>query len=182
MALSGRMSPWLSAWLSPARLLHMAFVLALALVAVSIEAAPLGHHADAWPSPDLVFCIVAYWSLRRPEAVPLIAVFALGLARDLLTDAPPGAGALTLVLASEALKAAARPLARRGVGAEWLAVAGVFAALLIAQWLMVLLVLAHPPYLVELGRQWLITLALYPLLAAVFRWLFRVRRRKAEEG
>lgn len=172
----------LPAWLSPARIANVAFVLVLSLVAVSIESAPLGLHADAWPSPDLVFCIVAYWSLRRPEAAPLIAVFGLGLARDLLTDNPVGGGALTLVLASEALKRAARPLSRRGVAAEWLAVAGAFAAMLIAQWLMVLLLLAHPPYLIEFGRQWLITLALYPLLAGIFRWLFQVRRPRAEEG
>lgn len=171
------------AWLSPARLAGMAFVLALGFVAVSVEAAPLGFAADAWPSPDLLFCIVAYWSLRRPEAVPLVAVFAAGLARDLLTDTPAGAGALTLVLAAEALKSAGRPLAHRGFGVEWLAVAGAFAAVELAQWLMVLLVLAHPPYLVELGQQWLITLALYPLLAGIFRWLFRVRRAKtAAEG
>ena len=172
----------LPAWLSPARLAHAAFVLALGFVAVSVEAAPLGFAADAWPSPDLLFCIVAYWSLRRPEAVPLILVFAAGLARDLLTDAPVGAGALALVLAAEGLKAAGPLLTHRGFGAEWLAVAGAFAAVELAQWLMVLLVLAHPPYLVELGQQWLITVAVYPLLAAVFRWLFQVRRAKAGEG
>jgi hypothetical protein len=114
--------------------------------------------------------------------VPLLAVFGAGLARDLLTDTPVGAGALTLVLAAEGLKAVGRPLTRRGFGAEWLSIGGAFAAILLAQWLMVLLVLAHPPYLLELCQQWLITLALYPLLAAVFRWLFRVRRAKAEEG
>ena len=172
----------LSAWLTPARLAHVGFVLALGFVAISIEAAPLGFEANAWPSPDLLFCIIAYWSLRRPEALPLIAVFAAGIARDLLTDAPIGAGALTLVLAAEGLKAAGRPLARRGFGAEWLAVGAGLAAVLLAQWLLVLLVLAHPPYLVELGQQWLITVAIYPLLAAVFRWLFRVRHTKAEEG
>lgn len=172
----------LPSWLFPARIVNVAFVLGLSFLAVSIESAPLGLHADAWPSPDLVFCIVAYWSLRRPDAVPLIAVFALGLGRDLLTDAPVGGGALSLVFASETLKATARPLARRGIATEWLAVAGAFAAVLIAQWLMVLLVLAHPPYLVDLGRQWLITLALYPLLAGVFRWLFQIRRPRAEGG
>jgi len=113
--------------------------------------------------------------------VPLIAVFAIGLARDLLTDTPVGAGALTLVLASEALKAVARPLALRGPWAEWLAICGGLAGVLLAQWLMVLLVLAHPPYLVELARQWLLTVLLYPALAGVFRWLFRVRRPRAEE-
>lgn len=171
-----------SAWLSPARLAHVGFVLALGLVAVSVEAAPLGFEANAWPSPDLLFCIIAYWSLRRPEAVPLLAVFAAGLGRDLLTDAPVGAGALALVLAAEGLKAVERPLTRRHFGAEWLTIGGALAVVLLAQWLMVLLVLAHPPYLLELFQQWLITLALYPLLAAVFRWLFRVRRAKPEEG
>lgn len=172
----------LPVWLTPARLANMAFVSVLALVAVSIESAPLGFRADAWPSPDLLFCIVACWSLRRPQAVPLLLIFGLGLARDLLTDLPAGAGALTLVLASEGLKAGADPLSRRGFGSEWLAVAGAFAAMLLAQWLMVLLVLAHPPYLVELGQQWLVTLALYPPLAALLRWPFGVRRAGAAEG
>lgn len=172
----------LAPWLSPARLAGVAFVLALGLVAIAVEAAPLGIAADAWPSPDILFCIIAFWSLRRPAAVPLLAVFAAGLARDLLTDAPVGAGALSLVLASEALKTGARTLARRGVGAEWLAVAGVFAATLVLQWLLVLLTLAHPAYLVELGRQWLVTLALYPLLGLTFRWLFQVRAAAREEG
>lgn len=172
----------LSAALAPARLAATGLVLALALVAVAIEAAPLGLPADAWPSPDILFCIVAYWSLRRPEAVPLVVVFAAGLVRDLLTDAPVGAGALTLVLAAEALKAAGRPLARRGAGAEWLAVSGALAAVLLAQWILVLLVLAHPAYLVELARQWLLTAALYPLLAAVFHWLLRIRRTNVEEA
>lgn len=172
----------LAPWLSPARLAGVAFVLALAFVAIAVEAAPLGIAADAWPSPDLLFCIIAFWSLRRPVAVPLLAVFAMGLVRDLLTDTPVGAGALGLVLAAEALKAAARPLARRGVGAEWLAVAGTFATMLLFQWLMVLLTLAHPAYLVDLGRQWLVTLALYPALGLTFRWLFQVRAPVREEG
>lgn len=172
----------LPAALAPARLAGIGFVLGLIFLAVTIEAAPLGFMADAWPSPDLVFCIVAYWSLRRPEAVPLTAVYAAGLVRDLMTDAPVGAGALTLVLASEVLKLTAGRLGRRGFGAEWLAVSGVLAAVLASQWLLVLLTLAHPPYLVELGRQWLLTMALYPALAAAFRWLVRVRRPRAETG
>ncbi|HUF87524.1 MAG TPA: rod shape-determining protein MreD [Thermohalobaculum sp.] len=172
----------LAAALAPARLAAIAFVLALGLVAVAVESAPLGLEAGAWPSPDLLFCIIAYWSLRRPDAVPLVAVFAAGLGRDLLTDAAVGAGALGLALAAEALKSAGRPLARRSPWAEWLAVAGTLAAMLLFQWLLVLLALTHPPYLVDLARQWLLTVALYPPLAAIFHWLLRIRRAPAEEG
>jgi len=164
--------------LAPARLFFIALMLTLGLLAIGLEAAPLGLSANAWPSPDILFCVVAYWSIRRPEAAVLPAVVALGLVRDLITDIPPGAGLLTLVLASEFLKAVGPGLARRNFATEWALLAMVLAFVMLGQWLVVLLLLAHPPYLYDLGLQWLATLALYPALALVFRWLFRVGWRK----
>jgi rod shape-determining protein MreD len=161
-------------WFSPSRLIRTAMMLALGLIAIFIEAAPLGLSADAYPSPDILFCVVAYWSTRRPGATSLLAVFAIGLARDLLTDAPVGAGVLTLVIASEFLKTLGPGLSRRNIVTEWLLLATVLALVLLAQWLVVLILLAHPPYLIDLAHQWLATMALYPALALVFRWLFRV--------
>jgi len=167
-------------WFSPARLIRIALLLALGLAAIFVEAAPLGLSPDAIPSPDILFCVVAYWSTRRPESAALLAVFALGLARDLMTDAPVGAGVLTLVFAAEFLKALGPGLSRRSFATEWLLLAAVLALVIMAQWLIVLLLLAHPPYLTDLAYQWLATLALYPLLALVFRWLFRIGWRKGE--
>jgi len=161
-------------WFSPSRLIRAALLLTLGLIAIFIEAAPLGLSADAFPSPDILFCVVAYWSIRRPGAASLLAIFALALARDLLTDAPVGAGALTLVIASEFLKTLGPGLSRRSFATEWLLLAIVLALVLLAQWLVVLALLAHPPYLTDLAYQWLATMALYPALALVFRWLFRV--------
>ena len=165
---------------SPSRLLRIAVMLVLGLIAIFIEAAPLGLSADAYPSPDILFCIVAYWSTRRPGTAVLVAVFTLGLARDLMTDAPVGAGVLTLVFASEFLKKLSQGLSRRGFATEWLLLATVLALVMLTQWLIVLILLAHPPYLTDLGYQWLATMALYPVLALVFRWLFRIRWRTGE--
>ena len=53
------------------------------------------------------------------------------------------------------------------------------ALVILTQWMIVLILLAHPPYLTDLGYHWLATMALYPALALVFRWLFRVGWRKA---
>lgn len=170
----------LGLWFSPPRLIRIALMLALGLAAIFTEAAPLGLSADAYPSPDILFCVVAYWSTRRPEAAVLVAVFSLGLVRDLMTDAPVGAGVLTLVLASEFLKALSQGLSRRGFATEWLLLASVLALVLLTQWLVVLVLLAHPPYLVDLGYQWLATMALYPALALVMRWLFRIGRPKIQ--
>jgi rod shape-determining protein MreD len=169
----------LALWFSPPRLIRIALMLALGVLAIFVEAAPLGLSADAYPSPDILFCVVAYWSIRRPGSTALIAVFALGLARDLMTDAPVGAGVLTLVFASEFLKALGHGLARRSFATEWLLLATVLALIIMAQWLIVLILLAHPPYLTDLAYQWLVTMALYPALALVFRWLFRIGWPKA---
>jgi rod shape-determining protein MreD len=170
----------LALWFSPPRLIRIALLLVLGLAAIFVEAAPLGLAADATPSPDILFCVVAYWSTRRPGSTALIAVFALGLARDLMTDAPVGAGVLTLVFASEFLKALGHGLSRRSFATEWLLLATVLALVIMAQWLIVLILLAHPPYLTDLAYQWLATMALYPVLALIFRWLFRIGWRKGE--
>lgn len=170
----------MAGWFDPARLFGIAVMLAMGMAALFLEAAPLGLAADAQPSPDLVFLVVAYWSLRRPETAVLVAVFALALARDLLTDTPAGIGVLSLVLASEYLKAMAPALARWRFVAEWFVVAMTLLMVLALQWLTVLLLLAHPPYLSDLGHQWLASVALYPVLALVLRWLFRIGRRKPE--
>jgi len=167
-------------WFAPARLALIALMLALGLAAIYVEAAPLGLAADAWPSPDILFCVVAFWATRRPEVAALVPVFALGLVRDLLTDVPTGAGALGLVLVAEFLRSLSPRLARRGFVTEWLLLATLSGLMLGGQWALVLLLLAHPPYLIDLWYQWLGTMALYPVVALGFRWVLRIRWRRAE--
>lgn len=151
----------------------------LALLAVLIEAAPLGVAPLSLPSPDIVFCLVALWAIRAPEAAPLALVFGLGLMRDLITDLPPGLGALTLVAAAEALKSRAALLARQPFPVEWFWVALAAAAMSAAQWLGLLLSFAQPPYATLLAQQITATVAVYPLAAALF---YRLLRRRSRTG
>jgi rod shape-determining protein MreD len=160
--------------LSGARLLRMALLSLLGFLAIFVEAAPLGVGPKAIPSPDLLFCIVAAIAVRRPGSAPLLLVFVLGLSRDLLTDLPVGLGALTLVLAAEGLKARSVTLRRRSVVIEWLAFAGIVLAMLAAQWAMVFVSFAQPPYLFDLLRQWVLTVLAYPLVVVTVRWIFRI--------
>jgi rod shape-determining protein MreD len=160
-----------------ARLWGVALMLILGVVAIHGEAAALGVGPAAPPSPDLLLCVVVYWAARRPGATPLLAVFALGLLRDLLTDAPPGAGALALVLAAEFVKAMRRRLARGSFLLEWLALAGAAFGTATLMWLLVLVTLAQPPYLLDLLHQSLYTAMAYPPLAFAFRYALRVSRR-----
>jgi hypothetical protein len=49
-----------SRWFSPSRLFRTALLILLGLIAIFVEAAPLGLSADARPSPDLLFCVVGF--------------------------------------------------------------------------------------------------------------------------
>ena len=162
------------------RLWSAALMLTVGVLAIYVEAAPLGVGPAAPPSPDLLLCVVVYWAAHRPRATPLLAVFALGLVRDLLTDAPAGAGALALVLAAETVKAMRRRLARGSFLVEWLVLAGAALATAALMWLLVLLTFAQPPYLADLFHQSLYTAMIYPLLAFAFRYALRVSRRGVE--
>jgi rod shape-determining protein MreD len=103
-------------------------VCALGIAAIYLALVPFSLAAERPPAPDLVFCLVAAWTIRRPAEAPLWAVLALGLAADLFLSRPMGLGALGLLLVAEALRGNAGSLRAGPFAAEWLTVAGLAAA------------------------------------------------------
>ncbi|MCL5778775.1 hypothetical protein M1105_17500 [Limibaculum sp. FT325] len=162
-----------------ARVLRMALLTALGLLAIFVEAAPIGVGPQAIPSPDLLFCIVAAIALRQPASAPAGLVLALGLVRDLLTDLPVGLGALALLVASEALRARSAAMARRSLVSEWALVAAAFLAMLAVQWAVLFVTFVQPPYLFDLGRQWVVTMLAYAPVVLTIRWIFGIGWRAA---
>ncbi|MEM7668504.1 MAG: hypothetical protein AAF317_05035 [Pseudomonadota bacterium] len=150
--------------------IRMTLFTLLGLLAVFIEVAPLGLTAGALPSPDLLACLVACWTLRRPEAAPIVLVFLLGICRDLLSDTPPGAGTLSLVLMTQVLLSWRAWLVIRPFVVEWLIVAIAIVAMLFLQWAIIVLTLGHPPYVTEMGVLALVTMLAYPPVALILRW------------
>lgn len=161
-------------YFEPGRLMRIALAAFLGILAIYLEAAPLGISTGAPPSPDLLLCVVAYWSIRRPGSMPLLLVFLLGLTRDLLTDVPVGAGVLSLVLVSEGFKVWRRHLQRSFFLAEWLALGAASLASAVFILGLVTITFAQPPYLADLLHQCLYTAMVYPLLVLVLRWGFRI--------
>lgn len=166
--------------LAPIRLARIGLLIFLGVIAIYLEAAPLGLATTAQPSPDLLLCVVAYWSIRRPGSTPVLLIFLLGAMRDLLTDVPDGAGALSLVLASEMLKHRRRRFMRANFAVEWTAVAIAALAVAAMHWVLVILTFARPPYLIDLVHQSVYTIMAYPLMALFFRWILRISWKRME--
>ncbi|MEL6477716.1 MAG: rod shape-determining protein MreD [Pseudomonadota bacterium] len=164
------------------RLIRMTLFLALGALAIFIEAAPVDLSATALPSPDLLLCVVVFWALRRPGSTPTLLIFALGLTRDLLTDAPIGAGTLSLVLTAEVIKEYRGWIASRPFLVEWLAMAGAALAGVLLQWLLITVTFGQPPYLGQLATLALFTVAAYPLVVFLLRWGLRIGWRKRDRA
>ncbi len=145
-----------------------------ALVSLALQLAPLGLHAGARVSPDLVWCVVAYVALRRPDAAHPLLVFGVGLLQDMLATGPFGAGMLTLLLTSEFLRAQSRWLKRRPILIEWLVVAMAALAAIFVQWLMMTVSFGDPPALGELAPRLGLTVLAFPFVAAGYRYLLRI--------
>jgi len=78
-----------------ARLLPMAT--ALAATVISIQ--PIHVRGYAALTPAFTLMVVYHWTIYRPDLLPPLALFLVGVTQDLLAGAPLGMSALLLLLA-----------------------------------------------------------------------------------
>lgn len=126
-------------------------------------------------APSLTLVCVACWSAWRPELLPYVAVFLIGLFEDLLRGTPIGLTALILLIAAGFVRSQAKALHGRPFGILW-AFFGVVALIACAlQWLVLLLLLGGVVAPWPAVFQFLVTLAVFPPVA----WLLSRLRRAA---
>ncbi|MEM6972093.1 MAG: hypothetical protein AAF577_04735 [Pseudomonadota bacterium] len=177
------MRGWIDALVPESGQVWRALLVGLAgLVAITVEMAPVGTGPVALPSPDLLLLVLGVAVVRRPDCVPVPMVLALGLTRDMVGDMPVGLGALTLTAAIEILRARAPALARSSLVVEAITLASVTLAMLVAQILLMLIMLAQPPYIMALVRQWVLTLAFWPLAVFAIRGVMGIRTASGPVG
>jgi rod shape-determining protein MreD len=147
----------------------------LAVFAVMIPFGPGG----ALVAPDLLYCLLVAWVVRRPARTPLWEIVALGLFADVMLSRPLGLGALALMLAVEAFRRRALLFHGAPFLLEWGAAVAGFALMLVGLHLALELVFVAPPGLIPSARHLLATAIAYPLLVLGLTWCLRVRAPRA---
>ena len=105
-------------------------LLALGFVAVFAALIPLAP-GGGLAAPDLLYCLVVAWVVRRPAHVAR-GDLVLGLFADVMLSRPLGLGALALMLLAEVFRRRAVLFYGAPFLVEWLAAAAGFAAMLAA--------------------------------------------------
>lgn len=147
----------------------------LLVLLVLVAALPMPF--DQRPLPDLVLTAVYIACIRRPEAVPILVVFALGLLQDLLGSVPLGLNALVYVLVHAS--ATRLPLAQHSLSQLWLGFVPVAALAGAAGWMAMCVYhtvwIPPDPVLARTAA----TVVAFPLLAWPLLWLFGQPRHAA---
>lgn len=151
-----------------------ALVLVFGWLAILVEITPINQNTNALPSPDLLFCVLAFMAIRRPDTTSAWLVLLLALSRDLLTGGPVGLGALTIFAAVESLRIISELLRRRRIIEVAAIIAAAF-AINFAQAVLLTITLADAPTLLPLLQRTAFTVAAYPIVFFLFRQILRIR-------
>ncbi len=144
------------------------------LLAVALSGIPYGIPFLGPVTPFFALIAIFYWSIHRPEQVPAVVIFGIGVLQDLITGGPPGSIALLLLLVHALAVSQQRILLGQSYLVEWAGFALVAVGAAVVGWLLACV------YNTALILPWhflvqaLLTVALYPAATTVLtpaaRW------------
>lgn len=129
---------------------------------------PFTLPGEAVATPYFVLMAVYYWGLHRADLLPAFVVFLLGLLQDALSGEPFGVNAFVLVAAYWFVVSQQRFFKGKHFIVVWwgFAIAALMAS--VARWLLVSLLMGGLPAPWALAFEYLLTVALYPVLTLAF--------------
>lgn len=160
----GGMTGWVLGALAP---------LATGLVAAYADLLPMFGSAPRPLAPSLTACIVYFWTVYRPDLMPALALFAIGVVLDAVGGLPLGLTALALLLVRGFLLSGQRFLLAQPFAVIWVCFLPVVLALAGLRWALAVLFWGRlfpvEPLLIEAG----LTFAAYPLIGWLLTGLQR---------
>jgi rod shape-determining protein MreD len=133
-----------------------------------LNVVPLGLPAISDVTPVVTMMAVFYWAVYRPDLLPPVVVFALGLAQDILLGNPTGLMALTL-LAMHGVTITQRPaFLGKPFAVAWLGFAVISAGGFVLMWLLTCILATELLLTPAVLFQFVLTAICFPLAAWVF--------------
>jgi len=139
------------------------FVLTIGLVLISVLPIPLPGIGPI--TPALTLMAVYYWSVYRPDLLPIAATFIVGVVQDTLSGAPLGMTSLVLLSVQGVVMAQYRFFSGRTFMIEWWGFLVIAPAAITATYLLATIYSGTLLPVRPFGFQLMLTVALYPCIA-----------------
>lgn len=140
----------------------------LALLLIFLVRLPFRTDGMGLVIPHVSLIFVYYWTIHKPDLLPLWAVFALGMMEDLLNGGTVGASSLLLVLMASFLPDQRRFFVNRPFAEIWV---GFMIVALVSFLFFWIIGSFHAGAALPIGDSFtlmLVTIMVYPLLSWVF--------------
>jgi rod shape-determining protein MreD len=113
--------------------------------------------------------VVFFWTITRPDLMPSVAAFAIGLLEDVMQGAPLGFNALILLIACALARSQQRHIAGRPFALHWAAFVIIATLTELMRWTLMSAIATGFVSLGSVSLHLLTTVALYPALV----WLLQ---------
>ena len=134
---------------------------------------PITLPASIQVTPAWIMMGVVFWTINRPELIPIWAIFIIGLLRDGLGGGVIGISPLLLIITHEIILLQRRVLLARSFLSTWMAFSLSYCAFSIIEFIIFALA-DRPSGLFLLFEQYLFSVTLFPLVAYILTMLTRV--------
>jgi len=155
------------------KLVPAAFTLVLAILSVI----PLGIPGYAQVTPNFVLMSIYYWTIYRPDHLPYLVVFLVGLLVDLLTFGPPGVTPFALLIVRATVLSQRKFFVGKNFPILWWGFSIVTAAVTLIIWAIGALYSGRLLDPRSFAFQAVLTAAFYPVLSLAFSRVQRVMTR-----
>jgi len=149
---------------------------ALALVVLFLRILPIGGAPGGLPGPDLLLCLMLAWVTQRPDHLPAPLIAAVILLEDMILMRPPGLWAAIVLMATEFLRGRSALTRELGFATEWVLIAGVMVAMLLAYRLIFAVAFLEQPGFGFALAQTIGSILSYPLVVGVLRVAINLRK------
>lgn len=148
----------------------------LCLALITLKLLPLNLSGTRFPGPDLLLALTFAWLVRQPAVVPLGSMLFVFLLADFLFQRPPGLWTLLVILASESLRRQRLTMTEFPFLVEWGAVAMTTIGMVLLNRIILWVLLVDTDSLGLTLAHGIVTIAIYPLVVAVSKYVFRLRK------
>lgn len=133
-----------------------------------LNVVPLGLPAISDVTPVVTMMAVFYWAVYRPDLLPPVVVFALGLTQDILLGSPTGLMALTLLAMHGVTITQRQAFLGKPFAVAWLGFAVISAGAFVVMWLVTCILATELLLTPAVLFQFALTAICFPLAAWVF--------------
>lgn len=155
---------------------YRAVFFGLSLTIITWKLLPLNLAASGIPGPDLLVLLAFAWMVRQPLLVPIGLLLVVFLLADFLFMRPPGLWTALLLIAAESLRRRRLTMTELPFLVEWGMVAVLVLGMVLLNRLVLWMLLVNLDSLGLTLAHGIVTVAVYPIVVAISKFVLRVRK------